>query len=290
MPRRRSSKAGPTWRIGPTCCAQPHPSAVALEQGGAQALLELADRMTDRAGRKVQFRGSLIERPGHGRRPRTHGAGTGTAAYHDELDSRVVVKIAFARTTDKADHPGQQNQKNEVWEGSGATATAKRRSFRAQPAEGGSAWQRQNCFASQGARVAILDLDLSAAHEAATSLGEGHLGLPVMSRTPRPATVPPPRCIEKFGSHRYPRQQCRHHPAREIPGDRCQELERILDVNLKGVLLAQPGRDPEHEKPRRRFHRVHVVGFRPAWRRHLRRAALLSRQGRRAGPRQGHGP
>lgn len=32
-------------------------------------------------------------------------------------------------------------------------------------------------FAQQGARVVILDLDESAAHDAAASLGEGHLGL-----------------------------------------------------------------------------------------------------------------
>jgi hypothetical protein len=67
--------------------------------------------MTDRAGRKVQFRGSLIERPGTGRGLERTEQGQGRLHTIDELDSRVVVKIAFARTTDKADHPGQQNRK-----------------------------------------------------------------------------------------------------------------------------------------------------------------------------------
>jgi hypothetical protein len=96
---------------GRTCRAQSYPSAVALEQGGAQALLQLADRMTDRAWRNVQFRGGLIERPGTGGGLERTEQGQGRLHVIDELDSRVVVKIAFAGTTNKADHSCKQDRK-----------------------------------------------------------------------------------------------------------------------------------------------------------------------------------
>ena len=54
-------------------------------------------------------------------------------------------------------------------------------------------------FAAQGARVAILDLDLSAAHEAATLLGEGRLGLRCDVTDAEAWIIPAAKVIENFG-------------------------------------------------------------------------------------------
>ena len=78
-------------------------------------------------------------------------------------------------------------------------------------------------FAAQGAKVAILDLDLNAAHEAAVSLGEDHLGLRCDVTDSEACRSAVSVALSKFGvidSH----QQCRHNTAGKDLRDRCQEL------------------------------------------------------------------
>ena len=54
-------------------------------------------------------------------------------------------------------------------------------------------------FAAHGARVAILDLDLNAAHEAASSLGEGHIGLRCDVNDPDACKSAVASVVESFG-------------------------------------------------------------------------------------------
>ena len=59
---------------------------------------------------------------------------------------------------------------------------------------------------------------------------------------------------------------------------------RVLDVSLRGTLYMSQAVLPTMRAAKSRLHRLHLVGLRAARRRHPRRAALLGRQGRRAGP------
>lgn len=92
-------------------------------------------------------------------------------------------------------------------------------------------------FAEHGARVAILDLDLNAAHEASASLGNGHLGLrcdvtdPIACQSARDAVLESFGAIDVLVNNAGVTQ-----PAKTMDID-AAGWQRIVDVNLKGVLL-----------------------------------------------------
>ena len=147
-------------------------------------------------------------------------------------------------------------------------------------------------FAAHGARVVILDIDLNATHEACASLGEDHIGLrcdvtdPVACQSARDAV------LERFGAIDI-----------LINNAGITQPVKTMDIDVgswqlaahpgrqpEGRAAAQPGRHTSHEGARQGVDRLHVLGVGPTRRRHLRRTALLGRQGGRARAGQGHGP
>jgi NAD(P)-dependent dehydrogenase (short-subunit alcohol dehydrogenase family) len=92
-------------------------------------------------------------------------------------------------------------------------------------------------FAAQGARVAILDLELNAAHEAATSLGDGHLGLRCDVTDAAACDSSAAKVIENFGGIDILVNNAGiTQPVKTLEID-AKSWQRVVDVNLKGVLL-----------------------------------------------------
>lgn len=92
-------------------------------------------------------------------------------------------------------------------------------------------------FAEQGARVAILDLDLHAAHEAASSLGEGHLGLRCDVTDADACKSAAAAVLAKFGQIDILINNAGiTQPVKTLEIDP-KSWDRIIDVNLKGVLF-----------------------------------------------------
>ena len=92
-------------------------------------------------------------------------------------------------------------------------------------------------FAAQGAKVAILDLDLNAAHEAAASLGAGHMGLRCDVTDAEACKSAAASVIEKFGAVDILINNAGiTQPVKTMDIDQ-KSWDRILDVNLKGVLF-----------------------------------------------------
>lgn len=92
-------------------------------------------------------------------------------------------------------------------------------------------------FAAQGARVAILDLDLNAAHEAAASLGEGHMGLRCDVTDAEACRSATSAVVEKFGGIDILINNAGiTQPVKTLEID-AKSWHRIVDVNLTGVLL-----------------------------------------------------
>jgi NAD(P)-dependent dehydrogenase (short-subunit alcohol dehydrogenase family) len=92
-------------------------------------------------------------------------------------------------------------------------------------------------FAAQGARVAILDLDLNAAHEAAASLGEGHMGLRCDVTDAEACRSATAAVVEKFGGIDILINNAGiTQPVKTLEID-AKSWHRIVDVNLTGVLL-----------------------------------------------------
>ena len=92
-------------------------------------------------------------------------------------------------------------------------------------------------MAAHGARVAILDLDLNAAHDSAMSLGLGHLGLrcDVTDSTACKSAVE--AVVEKFGGIDILINNAGiTQPVKTLEID-AKSWQRIIDVNLTGVLL-----------------------------------------------------
>ena len=92
-------------------------------------------------------------------------------------------------------------------------------------------------FAAHGARVAILDLDLNSAREASASLGEGHIGLrcdvtdSMACRSARDAV------LERFGAIDILINNAGMTQPVKTMGIDEASWQRVVDVNLKGVLL-----------------------------------------------------
>jgi NAD(P)-dependent dehydrogenase (short-subunit alcohol dehydrogenase family) len=92
-------------------------------------------------------------------------------------------------------------------------------------------------FAAHGAKVAILDLDLGAAHEAAASLGEGHLGLRCDVTDAEACNSSTGKVIERFGGIDVLVNNAGiTQPVKTLQID-LPSWQRVVDVNLKGVLL-----------------------------------------------------
>ena len=92
-------------------------------------------------------------------------------------------------------------------------------------------------FALQGAKVAILDLDLNAAHEAATSLGDGHIGLRCDVTDLEACRSATAVVKERFGAIDILINNAGiTQPLKTLEID-LKSWQRIVDVNLTGVLL-----------------------------------------------------
>ena len=92
-------------------------------------------------------------------------------------------------------------------------------------------------FAAHGAKVAILDLDLNAAHEAASSLGEGHLGLRCDVADAEACNSAIANVISRFGGVEILINNAGiTQPVKTLEID-ADSWQRIMDVNLKGVLF-----------------------------------------------------
>ena len=92
-------------------------------------------------------------------------------------------------------------------------------------------------FANHGARVAILDLDLNAAHEAAASLGDGHLGLRCDVTDAEACQSAVAAAIGKFGGVDILINNAGITQAVKTMEIDATSWHRIVDVNLTGVLL-----------------------------------------------------
>ena len=105
-------------------------------------------------------------------------------------------------------------------------------------------------FAAHGARVAILDLDLNAAHEAAASLGDGHLGLRCDVTDSEACNSSIAKVIDQFGGIDVLVNNAGiTEPVKTLDTD-SRGWQRIIDVNLKGVLLLSQAVIP-HMRSRR---------------------------------------
>lgn len=103
-------------------------------------------------------------------------------------------------------------------------------------------------FAAQGARVAILDLDLNAAHEAASSLGDGHIGLRCDVTDAEACKSAVAAVIGKFGGIDILINNAGiTQPVKTLEID-AKSWQRILDVNLAGVLLLSQAVIPHMKK------------------------------------------
>ena len=92
-------------------------------------------------------------------------------------------------------------------------------------------------FADHGAKVAILDLDSNAAHEAAASLGEGHLGLRCDVTDAQACESATSAVLERFGAIDVLINNAGvTQPVTTMDID-ARSWQRIIDANLTGVLL-----------------------------------------------------
>ena len=92
-------------------------------------------------------------------------------------------------------------------------------------------------MAAHGARVAILDLDLNAAHEAAVSLGLGHVGLRCDVTDAEACKSAVEAVVAKFGGIDILINNAGiTQPVKTLEID-AKSWQRIIDVNLTGVLL-----------------------------------------------------
>lgn len=106
-------------------------------------------------------------------------------------------------------------------------------------------------FAEHGARVAILDLDLNAAHEAAASIGDGHIGLRCDVTDAEACRSAVSAVIGKFGAIDVLVNNAGiTQPVKTLDID-VASWQRIVDVNLTGVLLLSQAVLPHMRKRRK---------------------------------------
>lgn len=104
------------------------------------------------------------------------------------------------------------------------------------------------CFASQGARVVILDLDEAAAQKAASQLGEGHLGLATNVTDPDAVQRAVTHVINTFGRIDILVNNAGITQPVKTLEISVSDYNRILDVNLKGTLLMSQAVIPVMQK------------------------------------------
>ncbi|MDZ7278951.1 SDR family NAD(P)-dependent oxidoreductase [Pantoea eucrina] len=104
------------------------------------------------------------------------------------------------------------------------------------------------CFASQGARVVILDLDEAAAQKAASQLGEGHLGLAANVTDPDAVQRAVTHVINTFGRIDVLVNNAGITQPVKTLEISVSDYNRILDVNLKGTLLMSQAVIPVMQK------------------------------------------
>ena len=92
-------------------------------------------------------------------------------------------------------------------------------------------------FAQHGARVVILDLDESAARDAANALGEGHLGLAANVADPAQVQRAVARIIEHFGRIDILVNNAGITQPLKTLDIRPSDYDKVLDVSLRGTLL-----------------------------------------------------
>jgi len=92
-------------------------------------------------------------------------------------------------------------------------------------------------FAAQGAKVAILDLDLNAARDAAALLGEGHLGLAANVADEAQVRDAVAEVLAHFGRIDVLVNNAGITQPVKTPEITGKDYDRILDVNLRGTLL-----------------------------------------------------
>jgi len=92
-------------------------------------------------------------------------------------------------------------------------------------------------FAQHGARVVILDLDASAARDAAASLGEGHLGLAANVADEAQVQQAVAAIIEHFGRIDILVNNAGITQPLKTLDIRPSDYDKVLDVSLRGTLL-----------------------------------------------------
>ncbi|WP_397458989.1 SDR family NAD(P)-dependent oxidoreductase [Pseudomonas asplenii] len=92
-------------------------------------------------------------------------------------------------------------------------------------------------FAAQGARVVILDLDETAARNAAAELGEGHLGLAANVADEAQVNTAVQRAIEHYGRIDGLVNNAGITQPLKIMDIRHSDYDKVLDVSLRGTLL-----------------------------------------------------
>jgi NAD(P)-dependent dehydrogenase (short-subunit alcohol dehydrogenase family) len=151
----------------------------------------------------------------------------------------------------KADyHPNKNDNTDKIWEDTlllqGKTAVISGAASRR-----GIGLATAKLFAAHGARVAILDLDLNSAHEAAASLGDGHVGLRCDVTDAEACKSAVANVIQRFSAIDILINNAGiTEPVKTMEID-AKSWERIIDVNLKGVFLLSQSMIP-HMKNRGR--------------------------------------
>ncbi len=92
-------------------------------------------------------------------------------------------------------------------------------------------------LAAQGARVVILDLDETAARNAAAELGEGHLGLAANVADEAQVNTAVQRAIEHYGRIDGLVNNAGITQPLKIMDIRHSDYDKVLDVSLRGTLL-----------------------------------------------------
>ncbi|VEA73824.1 Sorbitol dehydrogenase [Serratia rubidaea] len=93
------------------------------------------------------------------------------------------------------------------------------------------------CFAAQGARVAILDLDSRAAAHAAQQLGDGHLGLAADVADPQAVSQAVAQILAHYGRIDVLVNNAGITQPVKTLEIGMQDYDRVLDVSLRGTLL-----------------------------------------------------
>ena len=130
-------------------------------------------------------------------------------------------------------------------------------------------------FAAQGARVAVLDLDGAGAARAAAELGTNHLGIACDVTDKADCTRAVAEVLNAFGQVDILINNAGITQPVKVWDITPQDWDRIQDGQSEGRALPVAGSHAAHARAQDRLHRLHVVGFRAAWRRHSSAARII---------------